>query len=514
MRLFLKFLILKCFLVLFLFNSAWAANTSYYIDATNGLDINDGLSGDNEGGNVGPWKTLGKATGLAVGSDVYLLCGETWTGERITVNWTGTGLDEADRVIIGAYWMDGSTETHAVSGNRPKITSPTDYGIYTTSAGDYVHITGIEISGSSKYGISGDYGGNDLKITNCYVHGNWNWGIRSVSSRAIIESNTLGDNSNYSDDNIPINAGDILLNKINDMVIRYNTFTGTHGEPISCIESSGHEIAHNLVGPSSSVGIYLDACQNTEVHHNLIYGTNETEWNYALGAWSHHGITINIEGGYNESATGNKIHNNIIINRMRGVEIKNDKYDQDNTKVVENNYIYNNTAIDCKIAYRFKNIDGVTNDSIDTGTNYFKNNLAYCNDASCSAISIDGSTIDNWDFGNNAYDPNYSSGNTSLKDAGTDQYGDAKIATVAWRGTDKVNNATFTIADFVIEAGSIVINNGASLGASYDDAWSPSSAIPPKKVTTIVSQNFDIGVLKVEEGQPLQPPSGLKISPN
>ena len=54
MRLFFKFLVCNIFFVLFLFNPAWAANTSYYVDATNGSDSNTGLS------HAQAWKTLSK----------------------------------------------------------------------------------------------------------------------------------------------------------------------------------------------------------------------------------------------------------------------------------------------------------------------------------------------------------------------------------------------------------------------------------------------------------------------
>ena len=100
------------------------AGTPHYVDATSGSDSNTGLS------HAQAWQTLSKVNSypsFATGDDVYLLCGETWSNERITVDWTGTS---GDTVVIGAYHYD-SGEVHTVSGNKPIIQGTidgTDYG--------------------------------------------------------------------------------------------------------------------------------------------------------------------------------------------------------------------------------------------------------------------------------------------------------------------------------------------------------------------------------------------------
>lgn len=72
---------------LFVFPSSIKAAT-YYIDATNGLDSNTGLSSDNA------WQSLSKASGSSVssGDTILLKRGETWTGQTLTPK-SGTYID-------------------------------------------------------------------------------------------------------------------------------------------------------------------------------------------------------------------------------------------------------------------------------------------------------------------------------------------------------------------------------------------------------------------------------------
>ena len=81
-----RFLICNVFFVLFLFHPVWAANTSYYVDATMGSDSNTGLS------HAQAWQTLSKINKSSFNSrvNVYLLCGKVWAVQQIIVDWSGT----------------------------------------------------------------------------------------------------------------------------------------------------------------------------------------------------------------------------------------------------------------------------------------------------------------------------------------------------------------------------------------------------------------------------------------
>ena len=114
---------------------AFAGNV-YYVDATSGNNSNTGLS------DAQAWADFTNVTSLATGSDVYLKCGETWSQKKLRVNWTGTS---GDRVVIGAYYMDGS-ETVGVNGDgRPIIDGEDAYPTVDTNglletAGGATHV--------------------------------------------------------------------------------------------------------------------------------------------------------------------------------------------------------------------------------------------------------------------------------------------------------------------------------------------------------------------------------------
>lgn len=85
---------------------AFADSTQYYVDATNGLDTNDGLTP------ATAWQTLSRVNteSLLQGDTVSLLCGESWSGGisslesgsailPITINSYGT-CDSSNEPII------------------------------------------------------------------------------------------------------------------------------------------------------------------------------------------------------------------------------------------------------------------------------------------------------------------------------------------------------------------------------------------------------------------------------
>lgn len=120
-------------LVLFMMNTmaptlqfAFADSTQYYVDATNGLDTNDGLSPGQA------WQTLSKVNGttLLQGDTVSLLCGDTWA-EPLTLNSTNGGVGLP--ITINGY--SGCT-----SSNKPQIDS------ISMNTSSEIVINGIEIS--------------------------------------------------------------------------------------------------------------------------------------------------------------------------------------------------------------------------------------------------------------------------------------------------------------------------------------------------------------------------------
>lgn len=67
----------------------------FYVDATDGLDTNDGVT------DLTPWKTIAKvnAAGLMAGDQILLKCGQSWR-EQLVINTSGTS---GHPILVGSY---------------------------------------------------------------------------------------------------------------------------------------------------------------------------------------------------------------------------------------------------------------------------------------------------------------------------------------------------------------------------------------------------------------------------
>lgn len=89
---------------------------TYYVSFSIGDDSYDGLSGTDDGGGVGPWKTIGKVNGenFSAGDFIYFRRGDTWTGETLIPPDSGSS---GSPITFGAYYtgndpiIDGDTPT-------------------------------------------------------------------------------------------------------------------------------------------------------------------------------------------------------------------------------------------------------------------------------------------------------------------------------------------------------------------------------------------------------------------
>jgi Right handed beta helix region len=508
MKIFFNSLIFKILFVLILFNSAWAANKSYYIDATIGSDTNTGLS------HAQAWKSLSRATSLADGSDVYLLCGETWTKERIAINWKG--VDQNNYSVIGAYYVDDGVETIGVNGDGKPIIdgnnihpSRHDGQIESSRNADYIWIENIELRKSAGYGINFDYDSDYSVIKNCKFRTMHNQSIWIPNGQyPIVESNEFYDTARkYLDDmgatgwpgTIELNSGS--TNRSNYATVRFNKIQGSYGEGISPGDYA--TVMYNLVINTRSKGIYLNGNSYCEVAYNLVVGTNEATYRYMTSPGYHNaGICLSVESYRKLDTAGNKIHHNVVINAFAGIQVNNSHYPD---YEISGNVIANNTFIDnYRNAYFFN-----SGDKVDF-TNYYYNNLHYDNHADSKNATVAGSDkLDSWVFSHNHWYP-------SLNDyeiaSANDTNTTGCISRTSWRGTSAVNNVSFTISDLAIAPESICEGNGKYLGEDYNAAWAPSTALPPLEVTKTVSNNYNIGAITKASGSPPSTPKNLMIS--
>ena len=509
MRLFLNFLICTGFLVLFLFNSVWAANTSYYVDATRGGDFNTGRS------HAQAWKTIAKvgSFSFASGDNVYFLCGETWSGERLGVDWAGT---EADPVVIGAYYMDGATETVGVNGDGKPIIQGTlvdannkypskNYGLIDVRNGeDWVTVQDLEIKDSGGNGIAFLKGSDNCTVQRCIIDHTYQNSILFYSNNnGMAEYNTVSragkarilDQPDYWPGGI---AGS------GTKTVRYNTVYNMWGEGISPTDNG--IVMYNLVYDTMSIGIYIQGRSGVKVAYNLILGTNDTTFERWSG-WHNSGIKIVVESKYNRDAHNNIIHHNVVINTYAGIHVHNQNADY-KTYTIENNRIYNNTFIDNKYNVYLNNNNG----GIDY-TNTFKNNLSYDNHADSTNIRIVTPTLSNWVADYNQWYPTHDSSDDALK-GGTDIKSDPALGKTTWRKTTTLNDLSFTISDLTPNS-SETGNRGVDLGDNYDDGWSPATKLPPNAVTTLDQDLHGTGwgmsaIIHTTEDSKLVPPANFR----
>ena len=145
-----------------------------YVDATGGLDTNNGLTKETA------WQTMTKvnATVLAAGTTVYFKGGEGWTAE---IACPGSG--SAGNPITYSYlpgWGVGLPRISKGGVGR---------GIYLNNR-QYIIINGFEIIGSGSSGIACN-GGNNSIIQNCIIRNGIGQGINTQTATGLVVRNCV-----------------------------------------------------------------------------------------------------------------------------------------------------------------------------------------------------------------------------------------------------------------------------------------------------------------------------------
>jgi hypothetical protein len=131
--------------------------------ATYHIDPGAGEGGDGSASN--PYRTWADLQSMQTGDDVYFKCGTTlYPSSELKIDWNG---EETDRVVIGAYYMNGNTPVYGVNGDKPVISgnnnsvpkpkktdSPVSYsGLIHIEDKDYITIENLKIDESKGDGI-------------------------------------------------------------------------------------------------------------------------------------------------------------------------------------------------------------------------------------------------------------------------------------------------------------------------------------------------------------------------
>ena len=447
---------------------AWGA-TTYYVDATDGLDTNDGLS---EGG---AWKTIAKVNGAAfvAGDTILFQRGEEW-GERLNVPASGSdGLP----ITFGAYG----------TGADPILDANGEAYVFNIGDNDYITVSGLKIVGGTARQITNTRPSSHIIISdmvledgadNAIMLGNGGAGtitditidnvtITDVADQAIIVENFTDLTITDCTISVPL-VGDgvgkgIFIpvdGNVGTLTIARNTITGTEsigielGDQTPRYPTGTIVVEHNVISGCPQSGL-------EDFGSNAIYRYNR------VTNCDAHGIFIR------DTSTAQVIGNIVYDNAWSGIRV------QDGTvgvKVYNNTLYQNNTAnnaYDAEIC-----VDNTA--TTPTGT-LIKNNIMY-HSGSNKALRIEdaigaGTVVDY-----NSYDSDY----TAMISWAGDSYNTlAAFNTAETPQEDHGVSADPLFAnaagdDFTLQYNSPCEDAGDNtIGAAYDDGLDPRDTTVP-----------------------------------
>lgn len=328
--------------------------TTYYVDATGGLDTYDGLA-ESWDGIHGPWQTLTKVTNVSAAGTflardtIKFKRGETFTGY---LNWQSSG-DEGKPITLTdygsgdlPYFGSGHFKTWYVShlriNNIHTNSTVVNYGMVLTSGHDIIvnscycegndasHTAAIIIDGGTTYGwsynitiknceVTNFIGGGvsilsycrDITVENNFIHNGGGFGIqfldqvgwftvpRTPSAGApyncIARNNKIHDITLYSSDYSAVNFGYACYNSLAENNYSYSTGNGIGND----INAHDNIVRNNIITECTNipVGCATDT-SNIKMYNNTIICS---KYNKGLV------IAVSVGGGI-------EFKNNIIYN--------------------------------------------------------------------------------------------------------------------------------------------------------------------------------------------------------
>ncbi|MHA2066412.1 MAG: right-handed parallel beta-helix repeat-containing protein, partial [Candidatus Thorarchaeota archaeon] len=342
---------------------------------------------------------------------------------------------------------------------------------YLLAVHNYITIKDLKISESNDKGIN--FGDSDYGlIDNVYVYRSWNHGIVLGRSHDTTVSDSVVDGAGYyvadedkSADACIVSTGAHSLDSCNNNLITRNRISNCYREGIGIYQGAHtNTIEYNIVYDVEGPSIYSEASKNNTIRYNLIYSTGSGETGDGRSYSGVEQITESArcsEGGgsggnYGVASDYNsdtKVYGNLISGMTVGIIMGGsgdaDCNDQDD------NLVYGNTVVDSATNYSTRSHSNYSG-------NLFKNNISA--NYYGSSNEIDNCSATGWTFANNLWDGTESGNCTTTAQNNADP-GLAK--TSLWR------TVAPTLADFALLPTSDAIDNGADLGATYDDTITP-----------------------------------------
>jgi len=480
-------------ILLFLLIAATSQAAVYHIDPT------AGSGGD--GSAASPFDSWSDLPSMSTGDDVYFKCGTTFSAtSSLSVSWEGTS---ENRVVIGAYWMDGATAKYELNGDRPIISGnnysypSTEYtytGMINIGNKDYVTVENLEIKETRGQGIN-IYGDVDAGTNSAYFV------LRNVKVNGCNRSGFLVNKNQYNyglieDCEVVYNARLKALQLdvqsaaivVANSPYSYTTIKGCyvhhgHGEGISSTrvlltdtyDNSGYVAAvGNTIMAMVSACLYQDGTHYNTYRNNLVIGLSDEAlggawYNGGYGNlptdgrfWTPTGIGFSTEDRLEgqEVSSNNTYYNNIVVGCKYGLYIG-----QEASGASSNNKFYNNTFIGNWSNLRF---GGILSSSTLAGYE-IKNNI-FWSPADCNSTNIvgDGSWIDSKiDMDYNAWTgtkPTYAGGTNDIVLSSSDS---SFEKTTGWQGLDGLIDAD----NAKIKSTSDLVDEGYDLSGIFTDDY-------------------------------------------
>ena len=506
-----RYLFLTVTLIMFFSLAVNAFAATYYVKP-NG---NDALNGRSD---ATAWKTIGKVNrySFATGDDVYFKCGGTWVRTSLFVDWNGS---DNDRVTIGAYYMDGGSEAHGVSGNRPIIdgndTVPTDKynGLITIENKEYITVENIHLKRSAGYGVW-NYRSDNTLVDNIYIKRTYMQGVYFYeSNNCTLQYSDVSETCRYGDGSV------VAFRGSSNIIIQYNTIHETSNEQI--VMNSGREGINflysdnsaaigNVVYDCKGLGIYLTHAQHATVKNNLIYYTNnKAYWRHANRPSCGIVFTDEENVGPNHLARDITVTNNLIANCGEGITLWSSS-NNNNDPALINVVIANNT-----IAKPYSTDGTQRAIRLEASSRHsktiIKNNIFWQSAGQIAYVSANPDLV----FSNNLWSMPQADVNNNAKGPG-DVYGQVPhlAKTTGW---NSLTAGSLDGTEFNLQATSPAIDAGTRISEGFKTIPECKDSVWPTQIVLMNQDNQDSGWeigadIHVTNSTALDPPTNLRIS--
>ncbi|MFC1632358.1 dockerin type I domain-containing protein [Candidatus Omnitrophota bacterium] len=294
--------------------AAWAA--TYYVDATNGDDRNDGLSPENA------WETIKKVNdfNFADGDTVLFKRGETFSDATLTVDYLPNNFTIADYGAGEKPWINGN------------VVKPID--IRPSEKKNNLIIKNIDISGQGWVptitgGYNTDFGGiHNLLIDGLFGDGHKGWvtgdrikhpvWLRSSLTGVIEIKNSELFNWGHreirtaGDETVVINPR--MIQNADKILIHHNKIYNIVSDAIqSFYATTPTEIYENVFYNCGEEAIDIKGSDNFYVHHNEYYRTPDFTGDWGSPVHDQTQAFMNIGNSAGESGYPDRISKNVIV---------------------------------------------------------------------------------------------------------------------------------------------------------------------------------------------------------